>query len=68
VPKGTSSAQELQGFRKWRRIMKDCTHPKITYEEIFGTKTGTHTHPVTHPLWMIFTDGECLVCDKATEN
>ena len=33
-----------------------------TRESLFGTPTGTHTHPATHPLWLTFTDGDCVVC------
>jgi hypothetical protein len=36
-----------------------------TYEQMFGTKTGFHTHPVTHPQWISFPDGDCPVCEPA---
>lgn len=32
------------------------------YQRLFGLKTGRHTHPVTHPAWLEFTDGDCVVC------
>lgn len=32
-------------------------------EQIFGRKTGTHTH-ANLPLWMVFTDDKCSVCDS----
>lgn len=31
--------------------------------DLFGRKTGRHSHPATHPLWMEFADDDCLVCD-----
>lgn len=31
-------------------------------ELLFGRKSGRHTHPVTHPVWMEFEDGGCIVC------
>jgi hypothetical protein len=34
------------------------------HERLFGTKTGRHTHPVTHPAWLEFKDGECIVCSS----
>ena len=32
------------------------------YERLFGRKTGAHSHPATHPLWMTFADDACLIC------
>jgi hypothetical protein len=32
------------------------------YQSLFGLKTGRHSHPATHPLWMVFTDSNCVVC------
>jgi hypothetical protein len=32
-------------------------------ETLFGLPSGRHTHPVTHPLWLEFTDSDCVVCD-----
>jgi hypothetical protein len=34
-----------------------------TAADLFGTPTGRHTHPATHPLWLEFADGDCIVCD-----
>ena len=39
---------------------EDCS--ACEYEQHFGRKTGMHTHPVTHPSWMSFQDGNCPVC------
>jgi hypothetical protein len=41
--------------------------PYTEAETIFGRKAGTHTHPATHPIWMEFADGSCIVC-KAARN
>lgn len=35
-----------------------------SYEKEFGTKTGSHTHPVTHPNWMQFANDSCPTCVK----
>jgi hypothetical protein len=32
-------------------------------DQMFGRKSGTHTHRVTHPAWISFPDGDCVVCD-----
>jgi hypothetical protein len=37
------------------------------YQRLFGSRTGRHTHPVTHPLWLEFTDGDCVVCGVTPE-
>ena len=34
----------------------------ITAPDLFGTRTGRHTHPDTHPQWMEFSDGNCPRC------
>lgn len=44
---------------------KDAGVPYTEAEEMFGRKTGTHTHPVTHPNWMEFADDNCIVCGTA---
>lgn len=35
-----------------------------TADQLFGTRPadGSHSHPATHPLWMIFTTANCPVC------
>ena len=35
-------------------------------ERLFGIKTGRHTHPATHPLWLTFRDDDCPVCQPTT--
>ena len=39
----------------------------VTAADLFGTRTGMHSHPVTHPLQVKFTDGDCPVCDPQRE-
>jgi hypothetical protein len=36
---------------------------EAVYEQMFGTRTGLHTHPATHPQWMTFPDTGCPVCE-----
>jgi hypothetical protein len=35
-------------------------------ERLFGRPSTTHTHPATHPLWLTFTTGNCVVCGNAS--
>lgn len=41
--------------------------PEVTpdtdaYTREFGSKSGLHSHPPTHPTWMQFSDKNCEVC------
>jgi hypothetical protein len=36
--------------------------PVPTAEDLFGRKTGRHTHPATHPAWLEFSDQDCPAC------
>jgi hypothetical protein len=31
-------------------------------EQLFGRPTGQHTHPDTHPHWLVFVTATCPVC------
>ncbi len=34
-------------------------------ESLFGSKTGKHSHPATHPSWMEFDESNCPACKGA---
>ena len=46
---------------------KDAGKPYTEAESMFGRKTGRHSHPATHPIWMEFADDNCIVCGAAKE-
>jgi hypothetical protein len=46
---------------------KDAGKPYTEAENTFGRKTGRHSHPATHPNWMEFTDGNCIVWGTTQE-
>ena len=41
----------------------ELSNAQLRTDQLFGRKTGRHTHPVTHPAWLEFADGDCPRCD-----
>lgn len=53
-----------KGAREEREMAKakDQGYRPNSADALFGTPTGRHSHPATHPYWMEWSDWDCPVC------
>lgn len=52
-----------RGTSRLVRVYVEARPLISTAEQLFGIKTGVHSHPDTHPHWLMFSDAGCPRCN-----